>query len=179
MYTVIIRKAVKYNHKQLQTSVHKGVKFLCPQVAKVKSWESNPGSVACALTTDLWPPGNHHPSQYMYWHMWYLFSHLAWFSTVHLKVTGTCSWMKSVCHKLACRTLKLPDFRNNQSLQRAFHYSSAAAWWSTSTNFYISLLTLLYTEGRIPAFYLFVWHCCRATQRKTFFFQLAIVCLRS
>ena len=44
------------------------------------------------------------------------------------KVTGTCSGIKLVGHKLACiafSTKKLPDFYNNQSLQRAFGYSLA------------------------------------------------------
>ena len=47
---------------------------------------------------------------------------------------------------------------------------------------YISLFTLLHTECHIPAFYLFVQHCCRAPQRafeKKTKFQFAIVCLRS
>jgi len=35
---------------------------------------------------------------------------------------------KLVCHKLACKAFsmkKLPDFYNNQSLQKTFGYSSA------------------------------------------------------
>ena len=76
------------------------------------------------------------------------------------KVTGTSSWIKLVCQKLACTTLhtkKLLDIYNNPSLQRAFRYSSAwqkaAAQWSMSTNFYVSLLALLHTECRIAAFF--------------------------
>ena len=45
-----------------------------------------------------------------------------------IKVTGTCSWIKLVCQKLACITFptkKLLDIYNNQSLQRAFSYNSA------------------------------------------------------
>jgi len=41
-------------------------------------------------------------------------------------------------------------------------HSPVTVRWSTSTNFYISLLVLL---CRIPAFYQFVRHCYRATQR--------------
>ena len=96
---------------------------------------------------------------------------------------GYMSWIKLVCHKLTCITFptkKLPDFYNNQSLQRAFDYSFATQW-SRSANFYVSLLTLLHTECCISVFYLFLWHHCRAT-RKVFeedFLQFAMVCLWS
>ena len=45
-----------------------------------------------------------------------------------VKVMGTSSRIRLVCHKLACITFhakKLLDIYNNQSLQRAFGYSSA------------------------------------------------------
>ena len=45
------------------------------------------------------------------------YTHTGW---KHLKVTGTVSWMKLVCHKLACITFptkKMPHCYSNQSLQ--------------------------------------------------------------
>ena len=48
-------------------------------------------------------------------------------------------------------------------------------WVYMGTNFYVSSL-VLHTECRIPAFYLFVWHCCSATQSV---FERKLVCFLS
>ena len=47
---------------------------------------------------------------------------------LHFKVISACSWIKLACHKRDCITFytkKLPEFYNNQSLQRAFSYTLA------------------------------------------------------
>ena len=86
---------------------------------------------------------------------------------------GTSSW---VCYKLACiisPTKKLLDFYNNQ---RAFGYSSASTNFATvhsrKTVGGCSVeykYTFLRQFARVVAhrmlFYLFEWHCCRATWR--------------
>ena len=50
-----------------------------------------------------------------------------------------------------------------------------------ATYFYVNSLVAFCWECRIPAFYLFVGHCCRATRRVILkkYFQLVSVCSRS
>ena len=66
----------------------------------------------------VWQSGQVHDSQIG--NQEFVFQHV-------VKVTGTCSGIKLVGHKLACIAKMLPDLYNNQSLQTAFGYSFGIA----------------------------------------------------